>query len=313
MNKIIENDREIISGATETEWLELRTHDITSTDAAALFGISPYLTPFELWHRKKSKTVVALEPNERIRWGSRLQDAIAQGICIDNEWEAYRRKDEYVRMLKIPMGASFDFEFHQGGEMPLLEIKNVDSLVFKEGWIVDGDHVEAPAHIELQVQAQLAVADRKKAYIGAFIGGNRVVLIERERDDQVIQALQNRVQQFWDTIDSNVEPDPDFQKDADFIKRLYRYADPGKVIDASGDTLLAKLVMQYKQAADAEKLLETEKEGYKAQMLTMIGDASKVVAPGYSISAGLIGPAHVEYERKGYRDFRVFTKKLRRP
>ena len=29
----------------------------------------------------------------------------------------------------------------------ILEIKNVDSLAFKEGWIVDGEDVQAPPHI----------------------------------------------------------------------------------------------------------------------------------------------------------------------
>lgn len=311
MKKTVENDREIITDATEQEWLKLRTHDITSTDAAALFGISPYLTPYELWHRKKSGTVVSLAGNERMAWGSRLQDAIATGICKDNGWTEYRRKDEYVRLLKLPMGSSFDFEVSYGGAMPLLEIKNVDSLAYKNGWLVEGDNVEAPPHIELQVQHQLAVADRPRAYIGALIGGNRVVLIQRERDEHVIGALMDRVKSFWDTIDKNQEPQPDFQKDADFIRTLYRYAEPGRVLDASGNELLATLAVNYKKAAEAAKQLQAEKDGYKAQMLTLIGEASKVISDGFTISCGMIGPAQVSYTREGYRDFKVFTKKAK--
>lgn len=304
-------ERISIKPESEQAWLTLRTQDITSTDAAALFGISPYLTPFELWHRKKAGTVVELEASERMRWGSRLQDAIAAGICKDNNWPEYRRKDEYVRWPVTRMGSSFDFEIAVNGDMPLLEIKNVDSLAFKEGWLIDGDSVEAPPHIELQVQHQLAVADRKKAYIGALIGGNRVVLIERDRDDQVIAALLARTKQFWDTIDNNIEPEPDFQKDAEFINRLYRYAHPGKVFNADGNELLQTLAVNYKKAADAAKTLQAEKDGYKAQMLTIIGDAAKVIASGFTISCGLIGPAHVEFDRAGYRDFKVFTKKAK--
>jgi predicted phage-related endonuclease len=232
-------------------------------------------------------------------------------ICKDNGWTEYRRKDEYIRWPAMRMGSSFDFEVTHGGKMPLLEIKNVDSLAYKDGWTVEGDSVEAPAHIELQAQQELAVADREVIYIGALVGGNRVVLIKRERDEHVIGALLSRVKQFWDSIDNNIEPEPDFQKDAKFIARLYNYSDPTKVLDATGNELLAKLAANYKKAGDIVKEVQAEKDGYKAQMLTLIGDAAKVVAPWGSISAGLIGPKHIEYEREGYRDFRVFEKKAK--
>ncbi len=71
---------EIINPDNEQHWLECRTKDITSTEIAALFGISPYITEFELWHRKKSGVVVKFEENERMEWGTALQDAIAAKI-----------------------------------------------------------------------------------------------------------------------------------------------------------------------------------------------------------------------------------------
>lgn len=311
MTTLLNTERQIILPKSEAEWLKMRTLDITSTDAAALFGISNYCTPYELWHRKKTGTSVEYKEPEWTRWGKRLQDSIAAGVCEDNGWTAYRRKDEYIRWDAMRMGASFDFEVTHGGEMPLLEIKNVGEWALKQGWIIDGDNVEAPPHIELQVQHQLAVCDRKKAFIAALIGGNRVILIERERDDHVINALLSRVKQFWDSIDNNIEPEPDFQKDADFISRLYKYADPSKILDATGNELLATLAANYKKAGEIVKDVQAEKDGYKAQILTMIGDASKVIAPWGSISAGLIGPKHIEYEREGYRDFRLFAKKIK--
>lgn len=304
-------EREVIQPADEAAWLKLRTQDITSTDAAALFGISPYLTPFELWHRKKQGTVVQLEANERMQWGTRLQDAIAAGICQDQGWKEYRRKDEYVRWPAARLGSSFDFEVIHGGEMPLLEVKNVDSLAYKDGWLIDGDTVEAPPHIELQVQHQLAVSDRQLAYIGALIGGNRVILIRRERDEAIINALIKKSQDFWKSIDENKPPEPDFERDAAFISKLYRYADPRKVLNADGDDSLASLAFEYKRVGNEIKELQSEKDGYKAQMLTMIGDAAKVIAPGFSISAGLIGPTEISYTREGYRDFKIYIKKAK--
>lgn len=303
-------DLEIIHPDSEKEWLELRTHDVTSTDVAALFGISPYLTEYELWHRKKSGIVVELEPSDRMRWGVRLQDAIAAGICQDNGWTEFRRKDEYVRLVKLAMGSSFDYEVSVGGEMPLLEIKNVDSLAFKEGWIVDGNSVEAPPHIEIQLQHQMAVAGRKLAYIGALVGGNRVVLIRRERDDAVIAVVESRIQKFWHDIDRNIEPKPDFVKDAEFIRKLYRYSEPGKIVNA--DEQISKLVTAYERIAREINASEEKKEAVRAEILTVIGDAEKVIGEGFTISTNLVGPKLIEaHERKGFRNFRVNFKKVK--
>ncbi len=109
----------------ETHWLEMRAQDITSTEISALFGISPYMTLFETWHRHKGNIVSSFEENERSTWGLRLQDSIAKGIAEDEGWKI-RRMDEYMRNEKLRAGSSFDFDIN-GKE--LLEIKNVDGRV----------------------------------------------------------------------------------------------------------------------------------------------------------------------------------------
>lgn len=298
---------EIIQPENEAAWLELRKKDITSTEVSSLFGISPYATSFETWHRKHDNLEISFEANERMIWGSRLQDSIAAGIFEDQGWVGHK-KTEYMRDSDLRMGASFDFEFmHIDGEGQLLEVKNVDSLAFKDGWIVDGENVEAPPHIELQVQHQLAITGYKAAYIGALIGGNRVVLIRREPDAVVIQAIKDKIKAFWDSVASHTEPQPNFVKDAEFIARLYSFAEPGKVFNA--DERVSMLAAKYKAASAEVKAAEEKKDAAKAEILTIIGDAEKVVGENFSISAGITGPAHVEYDRAAFRNWRINWKK----
>jgi len=296
---------ETITPKDQDHWLELRSQDITSTEVAALFGVSPYTTLFELWHRKKDGLVVELEENERMKWGNRLQDAIAHGIGLDQGW-AIRHMKEYIRIPELKMGSSFDFAIEDDG---LLEIKNVDSLAFQQGWIVDGDNIEAPPHIEIQIQHQLAVSGRTFCYLGALIGGNRVVLVKREPDKKIIDAIKSQVASFWFTIAAGKEPVPDFSRDAAFIAKLYGYAEPGKIFDARGDANFATLLREYKRLGDLEKETKESRDAIKAQILMKIGDAEKVTGDEYTISAGVVGPAHVEYNREGYRSFRVNWKK----
>lgn len=305
----MELKREIIQPTDKTHWLALRSQDVTSTEVSALFGISKYATELEVWHRHKQNLADNFEENERTKWGNRLQDAIALGVLEDSGFKG-RAMTEYIRLPDLRIGSSFDWmiDGNDAGEVPsLLEIKNVDSLIFRDGWLVDGEHVEAPPHIEMQVQHQLLVSGLKRAYLAALIGGNRVILIMRERDETVISAIQSKVAKFWESVDKNEAPQPDFHRDAEVIKRLYAYAEPNKVIIADDD--IERLVKSYKVVSDGAKALDDECSALKAELLTKIGDAEKCKGSSFSISAGLVGESEISYTRKGYRSFRINFKK----
>lgn len=300
--------REIIKPDNHMHWLNLRMKDITSTESSALFGLSPYCTKAELWYRKKDNLRVDFEENMRMKWGSRLESTIAAGIAEDSGWQI-RPMKEYIRLPQLKMGSSFDYAILSGNgvDFGLLEIKNVDSLQFKEKWIVDGDDIEAPPHIEIQVQHQMFVSGLSVAYIGAFVGGNNVVLIKRDRDDALIEKIKFSVLNFWNSIECGVPPDFDFERDADFISKLYSHAEPGKVIESTDR--MADLARAYKAAADKMKLAEKEKDAAKAELLTLIGAAEKVSGSNFTISSGIIGPASVSFERQAYRNFKINWRK----
>lgn len=311
---------EIIPFTTEENWLAQRQRDITSTESAALFGMSPYVTAFELWHRKHSGTAPDFKTNDRMRWGNRLESAIAHGIAEEQGWEI-RPMKEYMRDPDARMGSSFDFVITSLGEPVHLEIKNVDYLAFRDGWIEHEDgSIEAPEHIEMQVQHQMAVSGFKRAFIGCFVGGNRGVVIERQRDDDVIRAIRAKVAAFWKTVDAGQEPDPVMPDDAHAVIQLNQYAEPGKILDASNDEEIAKLVTEYKQVCAQRDNWKEDAEVCKAKLLELIGDAEKVLLPGFTISAGMIAdtpPTLITTEmvgqsyggRKGYRNLRINARK----
>ena len=287
--------------------------DITSTEISALFGCSPYTTEFELWHRKKSGDIEAIEENERMKWGSRLQAAIAHGVAEDRGWKI-REVKEYIRRPESRVGSSFDFavlgDSTQPPDSALLEIKNVDSLAFKEGWLVNDDgSVEAPLHIELQVQHQMLVSGIGVAHIGALVGGNKVVLIERVASGKTQAAILQKAAAFWKSIDASTPPAPNFEKDAAFIAELYSFAQPGRVAMVQENDRIDQLAHEYFDAGTQERLAKGRKDAAKAEILTLINDAEKAIGNGFSISAGMVGPTRIEYDREGYRGFRITWKK----
>lgn len=313
---------EIITPDNEAHWLEMRKLDVTSTESAALFGMSPYMTHFELWHTKKANLENVFSSNERMLWGNRLESAIAHGIAEEQGWEIKPLK-EYYRLPDLRMGSSFDFVITNLPDGPAhLEIKNVDFIAFRDGWIEhDNGAIEAPEHIEMQVQHQMGVSGFKRSFIGALIAGNRGVVLERERDEAVIAAIKAKVSGFWYTVDNNVEPPAMMPEDAEAVIRLNQYAKPGKILDAGADANIASLVSDYKHAAKMADDWAEDKEVCKAKLLEAIGDAEKVLLEGWTISAGLQAetpPTLITADmvgktyggRKGFRNLRINAKKV---
>lgn len=309
-------NRELITPADEAHWHALRAQDLTSTDMAALFGLSPYKTAFELWHEKKAGEPVKITENDRMRWGRRLEATVALGIADDQGW-CVRPFKEYGRLPEHRIGASFDFRIsaqdgENFGDSPddtILEIKTVDYLAFRDGWTVEDDFIEAPPHIELQVQHQMLVSGLRRAYIGVLVGGNRIEVIEREADDEVHRGILAKARDFWASIDANQAPDPVMPDDAQAVIRMHQFASPGKLLDAREDATIAQQLMEHYRLGEQIKRLTEDRDVLKAELLQRIGDHESVITAAGKISAGMVGPAEVSYTRAAYRNFRFYPSK----
>lgn len=319
--------RQTIIPASRAAWLTERFNDVTSTEVSALFGLSSRCTAYELACLKAKLIEDTFTGSERTDWGTHLESYIASRISTVYGVTVKQKKD-YMRLVEARMGASFDFEITGvtddeiednrlrqafGSYGPgLLEIKNVDYFVFKSDWTV-GNEPEAPPHIEVQLQAQLEVSGYSWGCIAALVGGNRLEIILRLRDEAVGKALRNKVAKFWDDLENKVFPPITLPEDADIIRQLYNYAEPGKIIDARGDAAppdLIRWMTSYQEAHKAETAAKDRKSTAQAQILQLIGDAEKVLTDMGSISAGMVAPTFIEaYERKGYRNLRLNFKK----
>jgi predicted phage-related endonuclease len=215
---------------------------------------------------------------------------------------------DYYRISESRIGSSFDWQTED--ESAILEIKTVDYVNFKKDWHLFQDNTFlAPEHIELQVQHQLAVSGRQTAYIGVLVGGNTAYFDKRERNEDVIAEIFLRVAQFWANVDAGNAPSPDFERDSAAVAALYSHAEPGTVIEPPEG--VTELVEHYLELGDSRRELEKKQAEIKGRILMAIGDAEKVVGDGFTISANVVAPGPVSYERKGYRQFKVYKKKGR--
>lgn len=299
------------------DWIAEKAKAISSTEVSALFGMSPYQTAYELGVEKQSGKVGEFAESERMTWGKRLQDAIAQGIADDHGVLIEGSQYEFMHHPTVPrMGSSFDYRivgvseraeaspivklFYEHGP-GLLEIKNVDSLVYKN-WPKE----EAPEHIEIQVQHQLEVAELKWAVLAVFVGGNRTVIYLRMRDEEVGIIIAQKVRKFWADFDKGILPPPVLPADANIIIKLNQYADPNSVFNAQGDETLATLCEEYLSAGEVARQASEAQKSIKAQIFTYIGHAEKALLDQYRLSAAMRAPVDIKaHTRAGYRDIRI--------
>lgn len=297
----------IIEPTSREHWLQLKSQDISSTEVASLYG-EGYQTEFELYHTKKSGSIIELEDNDRMKWGRRLQDVIAAGIAEDEGWQikpltCYARHD-----AQRGMGASFDYEVvFPDGVKGIMEIKAVDFLVHRDDWIDDADYKEAPVHIEMQLQQQLEIMGYKRGIIAALISGNKPVIIMRERDKEMGRELCERIEKFWRDIDSGNEPPVDYNRDGEMLKKLFANAVPRTEVLTG--PLPEALCSEYMIAAQIESTGKKRKEAAKNELLTLITDAEKAIVGPYKISAAVINRAEYLSPATSYRNMRITRKK----
>jgi len=304
----------------EGAWLAARHRNINSTEVAALFGLGQYSTAFELAVSKRQETPTAFEESDRMRWGKRLQDAIAQGVADDHGVIIEGLDLTYAEHDETRLGSSFDYRIkdhvpedrsgmlyamvHDRGP-GILEIKNVDGLQYKRAWLDD----EAPAQIEIQLQTQLEVLDMPWGCIAALIGGNRTELIIRERDREVGRSIVAKVAEFWKNLDAGILPPPIMPEDAAIITSLYQYAEPGKVLDATGDEGFRGLCLAYSAASSLASTAKKQQEVARAKLFERLGSAERAIVEGFKVSAAMVAPVEVKsHTRAGYRGLRVTEK-----
>lgn len=297
-------------------WLALRRGVISSTQMAAIAGIHKYgQTRWSIYQEKVGAMEDPFVETERTEVGRFLERSIAQLVAERINARVLRLPDFLVRGK---MGASFDYvvadESHERHGW-LVEIKNVDRLIYKDQWI-DG---VAPEHIQIQVQSQLEVSRREGCILATLVGGNELILTEIARDRVFGAALRQIADQFWADVEARVEPDVTAD-DAEALMRFYTVSGES-VLDASHNADLTDQAMRYFELGNEIKIREEERQRIKAGLVQEAQDRAKIVcAAGYTVDLGwtkasegtLITPDMVGQTiggRAGYRRFVVRKKK----
>lgn len=180
-------------------WLRMRSGGIGGSDAAVIAGLSPWKSPYELYLEKVGEAAAPdLSDNERVYWGTVLEETVAREFTKRTGKKLYRRglmqNNEYPFLL-----ASIDRLVT--GEDAGLECKTAGAYS-KAAW--DGDAI--PPAYYCQCQHYMLVTGAPYWYIAVLIGGQHYECRRIERDEEDVAALLQAEATFWHCVETKQPP-----------------------------------------------------------------------------------------------------------
>lgn len=220
------------------EWLDLRRNKITATDAVVIMGNSPWLTPLELYHQKKSGK--HLEQNEAMR----------RGILLESE--AREHFNRITGHKTIP-----ECHVHPIENWMMATLDGVDGVGIEIKCPGMADHETAilnivPEKYRPQLQHQMEVMGLDEIIYVSYHPGhsNPFVMITVERDDEYIEQMLAKELAFLNCLTTSTPPEScerDAYKvvDEDFFmmeRRLRDLQERNKEIEEEMDFLRSTLI-----------------------------------------------------------------------
>jgi hypothetical protein len=285
---------------------EFRARVVGASEVAALFGMSPWLTEYELYQRKIGKIATpafnavderGIPENERAYWGVKLEPLIIQGAC--ERW-GYQPLDDAHRLENgSGLGGHPDRivmcpERGRG----VLEAKMVDWLEVKK-W---GD--EPPLNYLLQNMSYQGLAGCVWGDMIVLVGGNELRRFQYDFRPTIYADIEKRVAAFWGRVRRKDAPKPDYRRDGAVIGEVYG-AGGGGMTNLTHWNRGVVLAAEYMEAKEREKAAQSDADAAKAELMERLGDHDAATLEGFYLSATMVKGSTYTVARKPYRRFTV--------
>lgn len=250
---------------------------ITATEIAAAMGLSPWQSPFSLWHKKAGLPTPPFEMSPPIEWGTRLEDAVAL------KWE-----EEHPGMLAAPAGTwrNREREWQRATpdrlayEAPRNAFEIPDTAVglvevktspFGDGWGPSGSD-EFPIHYRCQIQWQLDTLGLKVCHLAVLIGGYDYREYVVDYDETDAKVMRTTAAEFLRTVRDQERPPID---GADVTYRTIRMQPDG--LEDRDVEISTHLRDRWDNAYKALAAASADLTQVRGEVLDLIGNGKRAV------------------------------------
>jgi putative phage-type endonuclease len=243
---------------------QLSNFGIGASEIAAIAGLNPYHSPWDVWLRKTGQTVE--DPQTTFtEWGHRLEPAIRQAYV-----------DQTGHTVHVPSTSMFHAETPWARATP-------DGLVVKEPhtfeavvqcknvgtWVEKAWRDAPPQYVQLQEHWEMYVTGLERSDIAVLIGGNDFRVYTVHRDDKLIEGLVTIAAEFWGRVQTKQAPNIDGSDACSryFEERLTKAGAVELVADASTDASMVEWSELHHTAKRCERRIKEIKNAVLADLV----------------------------------------------
>lgn len=240
---------------------------IGASDMAAVLGLSPWRSAYDLWLEKTGR--VDLDSNNRAtQRGTRLEPAI-----LDYAAEAYGALDRNVWCPAgdgSPLAATMDAVVRADGTpVEAKSDRRSPNPYDPDGWGEDGSD-SVPQLYLVQCAVQMYCSKKDLCHVSAFLGDMDFHLFELLRSDSLTDMIVTRAYEFY-TKNVKADTPPDSLPSLEVAKAIRRQ--PVTVEGAD------ELIVEFLKAKEAEKAAKGAVEFATQNIMARLGTAEELATP----------------------------------
>jgi len=260
------------------EQLAKRREGVCGSDIAAVVGLSPYRSAFDVFLDKTGQGAPFV-PNEHVDRGNFLEPALRQ-------WYAHKTGAQVAEVgtivhpqNKLVIATPDGVARWESGQDKALELKAPGP--YAEGWGEPGTD-QVPLHYLFQGAWQLAATELGACDVAALIDGE-LQIFPLVRDLELEAELIDSAQKFWRDYVKPKRAPPVKGLDEGWLKTRFP-KDSGAVLEAASLSLDAKaLVESYLERWKTLKVAEKDVKDLDAQVKATMGEATSISGAGWRI------------------------------
>lgn len=237
-----------------------RKQGIGGSDCAALLGVSPWVTPLDVYNDKTSPELLVEEENEDLQRGIRAEKYILQEYAERNE----------VRLdINIPTVVDKQYPFMRA---------NIDAMVAGSNIVVEAKSTKAPIsawekgipeYYKAQVAYYAMLTDTEYVEVPVLFSGWKYACFTYWRDAQYESQIKEVVIHFWqEHVVKGIPPKPTSTEE---LIAAYPMLAEEKTIKADND--IRQKVYQLQEIGEQRRELEKQEKVLKTEIQGFMGDA----------------------------------------
>jgi len=255
-----------------------RKEGIGCSELGAIFGLSSWKTPYDIWLDKTGKIPDEAGMSEAALIGNLVEPTVFELFTHRTGLKVVKPTGTYKHVAS-QLFANVDGQVGKAQRgSPIVESK---STGLTDGWGEEGTD-QVPDAVMLQVMGQMICSDAREVHVARLLGrfGFSFGLWRVDWDPTLVQVINDKVGDFWKLVERDTPPDDSWPTLAT-LERVTRQ--PGKIVDLGAHI---ETIEKFEAARQARMEAEKAEDAAKGLLLMALQDGDAGVAPGWSVKYG---------------------------